>query len=662
MLNFRKTQKIAALVMLLFLSSTILIATKTNVSFSNPSGDGKIAATSKPLVHVDPENVTKNVGETFTVDIVVADVADLYGVGITFQWDPSILEYVSHTAKIPVETYPDGILHEPGITIMDTADPTAGTYEIAYACMSPAPVFNGTGIAFNITFTVKKAGGCALEFSKDPITDLPLLQLSNKAGQPISYDSQDGYFETPGIPTARFTWQPTIGVVGKPTSFNASQSFTPSGTIVMYYWDFADGNTTVSTNAEITHAYDDTGLYAVSLIVEDDAGVKSAPFVRAVTIVASRNVEITLITLSSYKAQVNSTIQVNVTIINTGHTTENSTLTAYYNTSATEWTEIAATNVVNLESGFTKIYSLIWNTTGVEADKHYIIKVNATAVPYEDETDNTKISEPVDITLEAIHDLAVKTLMLQASHGEKKWAVPVILGEDALFTIGIENRGSVPEESYCVVVYSNGSSLNGWNITDVLGAGAKNILTYTWNNISQRGLYNITVQVTITQDDNNTQNNQLQQMMRVIGKPILNITSTPETLVVNQEIVLNASSSIHGDPNGQLTSYYWAIYAPGQELEEIPKYQSAESEINVSYTFTEAGNWTIVLRVKDSYGVTYGGDRSQTAAYRLVEKMFVQGGGWGLVEYIAVIIVVIAIAIAVFVLVRRRRSGLTPTE
>ena len=648
--------------MLLFLTSTILIATKTNVSFSNPSGDGKLTATSKPLVHIDPENVTKNVGETFTVDIVVADVKNLYGVDIQFRWDPSILEYVNHTAKIPVETYPDGILHEPGITILDNADPTAGTYALAYASMDPAPVFDGTGIAFNMTFTVIKAGGCLLEFSKDPRSGLPLIQLSNEAGYPISYDSQDGYFETPGIPTARFAWQPQIGVVGKPTSFNASESFTPGGTIVMYYWDFADGNTTSSTSAEITHAYNDPALYAVSLIVEDNAGVKSAPFMRTLTIVQSRNIKITLITLSSYMAKVNSTINVTVSVLNNGFTKENFTLAAYYNTSVTDWVKIATKDVVNLGTGKEPMYVFTWNTTGVEAEKYYVIKVNATAVPYEDETDNTKTSEPINITLKAIHDLAVKTLMLQASHEGKKWAVPVILGEDALFTIGIENRGSVPEESYCVVVYSNGLSLNGWSITDVLGAGAKNILTYTWNNISQCGLYNITVQVTITQDDNNTQNNQLQQMLRVIGKPILNVTSTPETLVVNQEIVLNASSSVHGDPNGQLTSYYWAIYAPGQELEEIPKYQSPESEINVSYTFTEAGNWTIVLRVKDSYGITYDKDRSQTVAYRLVEKMFVQGGGWGLIEYIAVIIVVIAIAIAVFVLVRRRRSGLIPTE
>jgi len=612
----RYTLKKTILIIML-LSSTILTAAKTSVSFSDPSGEKAFSATSTTMVYVDPHNITKDIDETFAVDIVVADVENLYGVDIPFQWDPSILEYVSHTAKIPVETYPDGILHQPGITIMDTADPTAGTYALAYACMNPAPVFDGTGIAFSMTFRVIKAGGCALEFSKNPITKLPLIQLSNNAGQPISYDSQDGYFETVGTSQASFTWQPQIGVVGKPTSFNASDSFTPGGTIVMYYWDFADGNKTASTSAEITHAFNDPGLYDVSLIVENDAGVNSSKTVEQVTIVASRNIEIMSISLSTSLAVINSTIQANVTVANTGYTTENSTLTAYYNTSATEWIMIDVADVVNLESGFIKMYSFTWDTTGVETEKYYVIKANATAVPCGNEADNTKISEPVYITLGAIHDLAVKTLRLQATHGNREFAVPVILGENVTLFVTIENLGSIPEQAFIVILSINNAHFWKWRIMEILSPGATKTLTWTWDKPAQPGGYNITAKA-LTRFDTNPQNNQLQQFLRVIDTPILNITYTPETLVVNQEIVLNASDSVHGDPNGQLTSYYWEIYAPGQELEEIPKYRSAESEISVSYTFIEAGNWTIVLRVEDSYGITYSETRTLTKAYRVI--------------------------------------------
>ena len=610
-------KKITVLVMLLFLSSTILIATKTNISFSNPSGDGKIAATSKPLVYVDPENVTKNVNETFTIDIVIADVENLYGVGIQFRWDPSILEYVSHTAKIPVETYPDGILHEPGMFVMDTVDPTAGTYEIAYASMDPAPVFAGTGIAFNMTFTVKKAGGCALEFSKDPHTGLPLIQLSSQAGQPISCDSQDGYFETPGIPTARFTWQPQIGVVGKPTIFNASESFAPDGTIVKYYWDFDDGNLTASTSAEITHVFNHsifTKIYSVSLIVEDNATVKSAAFVRAVTIVKSRNIEIMWISLSTSLALINSTIQANVTVANTGYTTENSTLTAYYNTSATEWTKITATNVTNLQSGSAKEYSFGWNTTGVEAHKYYVIKANVTAVPYEDETDNTKTSQPIYITSTEERDLVLEQLTLRASHGGRTFALPIILGEAASFIIVVNNSGSVAEENFQVTLYSNGTAINQWDITETLDAGFTKTLEWDWTGIEQIGDYNITVQV-IVENDIDLDNNYLQQDLKVIKTPLLNITYTPKPAIVNETVTLNASGSAHRDPEGQIVSYRWEIYEPGKTLGiDIPN--AILDGAVVLYNFTMEGNWIILLRVTDNYGLTYDMKRTLTSSYR----------------------------------------------
>jgi len=151
-------------------------------------------------VYVDPPSVNKSVGETFTIDVVVADVANLYGVDIQFKWDPSILEYVNHTLKIPVDTYADGIMSEPGMFIKNEANGALGTYWGTYVSFDPAPAFDGTGIAFNLTFRVIKAGGCALEFPKDPITGLPFIDLNDIDGMPMAYDYQDGYFETVSIP------------------------------------------------------------------------------------------------------------------------------------------------------------------------------------------------------------------------------------------------------------------------------------------------------------------------------------------------------------------------------------------------------------------------------------------------------------------------------
>ncbi|MBE0519969.1 hypothetical protein IBX35_02880, partial [Candidatus Bathyarchaeota archaeon] len=70
------------------------------------------ANTNETIVYVDPPEVRDlEPSETFTINVKIANVTDLYGLDLQFGWDPTIIEYVSHTAKIPVETYPDGIMH-----------------------------------------------------------------------------------------------------------------------------------------------------------------------------------------------------------------------------------------------------------------------------------------------------------------------------------------------------------------------------------------------------------------------------------------------------------------------------------------------------------------------------------------------------------------------
>ncbi|GAI93799.1 unnamed protein product, partial [marine sediment metagenome] len=129
-------------------------------------------------VYVDPEHNSFAVGETFTITVIVADIENFYGLDLKFSWDTSILEYVSHVAKIPVEDFPDGILHE-GMFIKDKEDAVAGTYWVSYACMDPAPTFSGTGIAFEITFSAIDTGSCTL--------DIFYHSLSDKLANPIEH-------------------------------------------------------------------------------------------------------------------------------------------------------------------------------------------------------------------------------------------------------------------------------------------------------------------------------------------------------------------------------------------------------------------------------------------------------------------------------------------
>jgi len=171
------------------LLSTLLLSIYGSVLTTRASN-----STPKPKLYVDPASVTGAVGSTFTINVKISDVTDLYGVDIQFTWDPTIIRYVSHQKHIPVETYPDGILHSPTVPVKDDVDESAsmpgaapGTrYWLAEASMIPADPFSGDGIVFNMTFEVVDVGSCLLEIVSST--------LSDSSGNPIDHDVVNGEF------------------------------------------------------------------------------------------------------------------------------------------------------------------------------------------------------------------------------------------------------------------------------------------------------------------------------------------------------------------------------------------------------------------------------------------------------------------------------------
>ena len=73
-------------------------------------------------------------------------------------------------------------------------------------------------------------------------------------------------------PTAQFS----STVTGNTVTFDASASTSPTGTIALYSWNFGDGQTTSIDSPHITHTYDDSGDYSVSLIVTNSAGTSTS--------------------------------------------------------------------------------------------------------------------------------------------------------------------------------------------------------------------------------------------------------------------------------------------------------------------------------------------------------------------------------------------------
>ena len=62
---------------------------------------------------------------------------------------------------------------------------------------------------------------------------------------------------------------PYAGIEGQTVEFNASASCDPEGMPLTYYWEFGDGNKTVTTQPTTSHVYAQEGNYTVTLIVND---------------------------------------------------------------------------------------------------------------------------------------------------------------------------------------------------------------------------------------------------------------------------------------------------------------------------------------------------------------------------------------------------------
>ncbi|UCD96178.1 MAG: PKD domain-containing protein [Candidatus Bathyarchaeota archaeon] len=264
---------------------------------SHGSAQSSIAPRALPRIYVDPQNETANVGDFFTIDVKIADIEDLYGFEIGFRWAPAVLKYVSRTVKVPVDDYPDGVLYDPAFNVKDELNETHGVsgtdeqgtlYKLTYACLDPAPSFNGSGIIFNMTFQVIRDGEGNLSFTHTALSDTNSIEINHK--------TEAGYFYQPGLgqlPVADFTVVPNPPVATKDTVFNASMSYDPDfgGNIALYMWIFGDGTVTNSTSPLITHNFTATGRYNVGLTVLDDQGEdpvkgsQSNPIYRQLTVI-----------------------------------------------------------------------------------------------------------------------------------------------------------------------------------------------------------------------------------------------------------------------------------------------------------------------------------------------------------------------------------------
>ena len=148
MLRFTKSRIILIALFALFSSSTLPI--RTNVVRGSP----------ETAVEVVPYASTADVGQSFTVNITVLNVQNLYGVEATVNWNSSVLELSNIDIRLG-HTDTDGVLYNTSFTsppFIAENSTQNGQYAIAATSTAPAPSFNGSGNIVRITFNVTNSG------------------------------------------------------------------------------------------------------------------------------------------------------------------------------------------------------------------------------------------------------------------------------------------------------------------------------------------------------------------------------------------------------------------------------------------------------------------------------------------------------------------------
>jgi hypothetical protein len=163
-----------------------------------------VRASQGTVVEVLPSEISADVGQSFTINITVANVQNLYGLDVTVDWESSVLQLVKIDVRLG-HTDTDGALYNssltssPYIVVNSTLD---SQYEIAATSEAPAPSFNGTGNIVRLTFKVIDSGDSSIDFIQSQLSDYPPPDREPRISQPIPHSTIGGQFSTtvPEIP------------------------------------------------------------------------------------------------------------------------------------------------------------------------------------------------------------------------------------------------------------------------------------------------------------------------------------------------------------------------------------------------------------------------------------------------------------------------------
>ncbi len=219
----------------MFMIVFLIVSTIAVVSVSK-------ASPGPTVISVEPPTSTAKVGETFTVNITITDVTNLYFWEFHMNFSSTILNAIGVTEG--------PFLSDVDSTSWSMAPPninnTAGTVKAFNNLWTwPPGGANGTGVLCNITFQVKEVGNTALDFY--------YTLLDDEMGHPvIEHTAEDGFFSNVhDVAITEVTASPNSVAVGEPVSIDvtvANEGDFPETFDVTTYWNIGALHGVIGTN------------------------------------------------------------------------------------------------------------------------------------------------------------------------------------------------------------------------------------------------------------------------------------------------------------------------------------------------------------------------------------------------------------------------------
>jgi hypothetical protein len=180
---------------------------------SGPQGAAAQAGTAR--VYADPPLLEIGEGQVGTIQILLADARNIYGIDLQATFDPGVVQVVDADSRQKGVQMAPGAFLNPDFTVYNTADNGTGRLRYVITQTNPSPSANGKGVVLSVQFRGKSSGAT----SKLVIT---FAAVADRRGnkQPVTLRGADLVIvlTKTSTPTPLFTPTPILPTLAQPTT------------------------------------------------------------------------------------------------------------------------------------------------------------------------------------------------------------------------------------------------------------------------------------------------------------------------------------------------------------------------------------------------------------------------------------------------------------